>query len=234
MLRMFETHEVRPLRELSSRLWDFATMSRDGESVRMKVTVPSCWENYPGTRTYRGRADYERCFRASGNIRLEFRGVSHTGEVFVDGERVAAHYNAYTPFSAVIKNLSPGFHRLRVHEQSGDACRDIYLSEKARNGYRAAGAREQARDICPSEQAGNGCRTAGASPPASCSAPSKRLSCPSTFLDFSLDVPKSFFRFFAVFSRSFTKCFSELFSHIGIVRKAAAVTDFRNGKIGSF
>ncbi|MDE6517782.1 MAG: hypothetical protein K2L18_08050, partial [Acetatifactor sp.] len=115
MLRIFATHKIRPQTELSSCLWDFATMPGDGgEPVRMRVTVPSCWENYPGTRTYRGRAYYERGFQASGNIRLEFKGVSHTAEVFVDGERVATHYNAYTPFSAVIKNLSPGFHKLRV------------------------------------------------------------------------------------------------------------------------
>lgn len=115
MLRIFATHKIRPQTELSSCLWDFATMPGDnGEPVRMRATVPSCWENYPGTRTYRGRAYYERSFQASGNIRLEFKGVSHTAEVFVDGERVASHYNAYTPFSAVIKNLSPGFHKLRV------------------------------------------------------------------------------------------------------------------------
>lgn len=116
MLRIFATHKVRPQTELSSCLWDFATAQGDGgEPARMKVTVPSCWENYPETRTYRGRACYERSFQASGNVRLEFKGVSHTAEVFVDGERVATHYNAYTPFSAVVKNLSPGFHRLRVY-----------------------------------------------------------------------------------------------------------------------
>ena len=98
MLRIFATHKIRTQTELSSCLWDFATMPGDnGEPVRMRVTVPSCWENYPGTRTYRGRAYYERSFQASGNIRLEFKGVSHTAEVFVDGERVATHYNAYTP-----------------------------------------------------------------------------------------------------------------------------------------
>lgn len=115
MLRIFDTHKVRSQAELSSCLWNFATMPRGGgEPVQMRVTVPSCWENYPGTRTYRGRVYYERSFQASGNIRLEFKGVSHTAEVFVDGERVATHYNAYTPFSAVIKNLSSGFHKLRV------------------------------------------------------------------------------------------------------------------------
>lgn len=115
MLRIFATHKVRRQTELSSCLWNFATMPEDkSEQVQMKVTVPSCWENYPGTRTYRGKACYERSFRASGNIRLEFKGVSHTAEVFVDGEKAAVHYNAYTPFSAIIKDLSPGPHELRV------------------------------------------------------------------------------------------------------------------------
>lgn len=116
MLRMFATHEIRPQKELSSCLWEFATMPEDGEEpVRMKAMVPGCWENDPGTRSYRGKACYERDFQASGNIRLEFKGVSHTAEVYVDGEKAAFHYNAYTPFSVIVKGLAPGNHRLKVY-----------------------------------------------------------------------------------------------------------------------
>lgn len=115
MLRMFATHEIRPQKELSSCRWDFATMPEEGkEPVRMKAMVPGCWENCPDTRSYRGKACYERDFEAAGNIRLEFKGVSHTAEVYVDGEKVAFHYNAYTPFSAVVKGLAPGTHSLKV------------------------------------------------------------------------------------------------------------------------
>lgn len=115
MLRMFETHRIRKQTELSSCLWDFATMPEDGaEPVRRKMAVPGCWQNAPETRTYRGKAGYERSFWAGGNLRLEFKGVSHTAEVYLDGERIASHYNAYTPFSAVVKNVPEKEHRLRV------------------------------------------------------------------------------------------------------------------------
>lgn len=116
MLRLFETHKIRKQTELSDCLWDFCTMPEDGSfSVQRKALVPGCWQNYPGTRTYRGRACYERSFQAGGNIRLEFKGVSHTAEVWLDGEKVASHYNAYTPFSTSIRALSCGEHQLKVY-----------------------------------------------------------------------------------------------------------------------
>lgn len=115
MLRTFATHKIRPQTELSSCLWDFSTMPEGGqEPVRLKALVPGCWEAYPETRKYRGKACYERDFQASGNIRLEFKGVSHTATVYVDGEQAACHYNAYTPFQAVVRGLAPGIHHLKV------------------------------------------------------------------------------------------------------------------------
>ena len=115
MLRMFATHRIRKQTELSSCLWDFATMPGEGEeAVRRKAMVPGCWETYPQLRSYRGKACYERSFEAGGNIRLEFKGVSHTAEVYLDGEEIASHYNAYTPFSAVVRNVPAGVHRLTV------------------------------------------------------------------------------------------------------------------------
>ena len=81
----------------------------------MKTAVPGCWENCPDTLTYRGKAVYERRFACEGNIRLEFKGVSHTAQVYLDDMRIAEHYNAYTPFSAVVKELPAGEHTLRVY-----------------------------------------------------------------------------------------------------------------------
>ena len=115
MLRMFESHRIRKQTELSSCLWDFSTLPEDGtEPVKKKMAVPGCWQNDPETRTYRGRACYERTFYAGGNLRLEFKGVSHTAQVYLDGEKIAFHYNAYTPFSAVAKNVPEKEHRLKV------------------------------------------------------------------------------------------------------------------------
>lgn len=114
MLRLFMTHEIRRQEELSDCLWDFSTMPDAGEPVQGKAVVPGCWENWPETRTYRGKACYEKEFEAGGNLRLEFKGISHTADVFLDGKPVAHHYNAYTPFSAVVPGLPEGRHCLKV------------------------------------------------------------------------------------------------------------------------
>lgn len=114
MIRTFETHKIRKTKELSSSLWNFHTLEGSQKDKIIKVMVPSCWETYPDTLTYRGKASYTRNFEAYGNVRLEFKGVSHTAEVYVDGVQVASHYNAYTPFDTVIKNLAPGSHTLEV------------------------------------------------------------------------------------------------------------------------
>lgn len=115
MLRTFTTHTIRKQTELSSCLWNFHTIPADGSpAFSGPALVPGCWETCPGLRSFRGKGCYERNFHASGHIRLEFKGVSHTAEVYLDGERIAGHYNAYTPFSVVARNLSAGEHSLKV------------------------------------------------------------------------------------------------------------------------
>lgn len=115
MVRTFQTHKIRNTVELSAGLWDFSACLQDGKKVSMKVAVPSCWENYPDTLTFRGKGCYERDFYAEGNIRLEFKGVSHTATVLLDGKQIASHYNAYTPFSVIVKDLEAGVHHLTVY-----------------------------------------------------------------------------------------------------------------------
>ena len=68
---------------LSSALWNFHTIGTQGEEAVIQAPVPGCWENYPDTVSYRGPASYSREFEAKGNIRLEFKGVSHTASVLV-------------------------------------------------------------------------------------------------------------------------------------------------------
>ena len=114
MIRTFETHKIRESREISSSLWNFHTLEGEQKDKSIKVVVPSCWENYPDTVTYRGKASYSREFTAQGDIRLEFKGVSHTAQVYVDGQFVTSHYNAYTPFEVIVKDLAPGKHILEV------------------------------------------------------------------------------------------------------------------------
>jgi len=114
MIRTFETHQIRKSKELSSSLWSFRTLKEGCKDKTIQVMVPGCWETYPDTLTYRGKAVYSKEFEARGNIRLEFKGVSHTAEVYVDGEKVASHYNAYTGFEAIVKDAKPGMHTLEV------------------------------------------------------------------------------------------------------------------------
>ncbi len=114
MIRTFETHKVRKSKELSGCLWNFHTLSGEQKSILRQVAVPGCWETYPDTIRYRGKASYSRTFEAEGNVRLEFKGVSHTATVLVDGKEVASHYNAYTIFDVILSNMLPGVHTLEV------------------------------------------------------------------------------------------------------------------------
>jgi len=47
--------------------------------------LPGCWEKHPDPINYRGRGIYERNIEVDGNIRLVFKGVSHTASVFLFG-----------------------------------------------------------------------------------------------------------------------------------------------------
>ncbi len=115
MIRTFQTHRIRRQEELSGALWQFSPCEGEMAGNVYQVAVPSAWECYPDFEAYRGRASYTRRFKVerSGRIRLEFKGVSHTADVFVDGKLAAHHYNAFTPFEAVV-NLEAGQHELRV------------------------------------------------------------------------------------------------------------------------
>lgn len=114
MIRAFATHKVREQKEISEKLWDFVALEGEYAGKHMDVTVPSCWETYPGYENYRGTAEYSTSFYAGGNVRLEFKGVSHKAWVYIDGKEVAEHYNAYTPFDVLLKNLEGGEHNLTV------------------------------------------------------------------------------------------------------------------------
>lgn len=110
MIRLFSTYMVRPQTELSDQLWSFTPLS----GPTRPVLVPCCWESLPGLRSYRGEGLFARRFTGGGNLRLEFKGVSHTATVFLDGHRIACHYNAYTPFSVVVPDVPCGEHWLEV------------------------------------------------------------------------------------------------------------------------
>ena len=112
MKRLFDTHIIREVKELDG-MWDFRMESFDKD---YKLPVPSVWEQHPDFLAHRGKGTYTRKvdIKNSGNIRLEFKGMSHTADVYFDGKKVAHHYNAFTPFSAIIRNVSTGEHEIKV------------------------------------------------------------------------------------------------------------------------
>lgn len=126
MLRTFQSHTVRDVQSLDGK-WDFVVSDARRPPGRFdrKAPVPGCWEtSVPGLVRFRGVAWYRRTFtlKKAANVLLRFGGVSHTADVFVDGKRVAHHYDAFTPWSAPIQKLSKGKHTLavRVDNTFGD------------------------------------------------------------------------------------------------------------------
>ncbi len=111
MLRMFCEHEIR-LTESLDGIWDL----RLPDGRQYKTAVPGVWETIPDLASYQGKADYERevVTGYDSDILLRFGGVSHTAKVFFDGVKAGSHYNAYTGFSVLIKDVKAGVHKLTV------------------------------------------------------------------------------------------------------------------------
>ena len=111
MIRLFDTHRIRYSRELDG-MWDFRMAGFDKAYT---MPVPGVWEQHPDFLGYRGKGTYTRTvYVKGGNVRFEFKGVSHTADVYFDGQKISHHYNAFTPFSAVVRNVSEGEHEIRV------------------------------------------------------------------------------------------------------------------------
>ncbi len=107
-------HAVRREEELTGKLWAFTPLAGDRAGETFPVAVPSCRESYPAFGNYRGEGRYSTRFTGGGNLRFVFRGVSHTARVFLDGVGIARHYNAYTPFEAVVRGAAEGEHTLEI------------------------------------------------------------------------------------------------------------------------
>lgn len=83
--------------------------------AQFSPVIPSCWESMRELEDFRGHCRYTRKINTKGgNIRLVFKGVSHTADVYFDGEHIAHHYNAYTQFDAVVSGVSAGEHTIEV------------------------------------------------------------------------------------------------------------------------
>ena len=111
MIRLFDQHRIRKVKELDG-VWSFVT--EKGKSY--SLPVPGCLEQHPDLINYRGKGTYYKTIYVNSktNLRFEFKGVSHTADVYFDGRKIAHHYNAYTAFDAIAKSVAPGEHELRV------------------------------------------------------------------------------------------------------------------------
>ena len=114
MIRTFQTHRIRRQQELTESLWHFTALSGENAGKSFPVATPSCWETYPGFGLYRGEGKYETTFCAGGDLRIECKGMSHTANVYLDGVLIRKHYNAYTPFSVLVKDVPKGEHTLSI------------------------------------------------------------------------------------------------------------------------
>ncbi len=114
MIRLFQTHTIRKQEELTEKLWNFTPLQGEHAGETFAVPTPSCWETYPQFGQYRGQGCYETQFEAEGNVHIVCKGVSHTASVYLDGEKIAEHYNAYTSFSAVVCGVPKGVHTLSI------------------------------------------------------------------------------------------------------------------------
>lgn len=112
MVRLFEQHQIRKYKELDG-MWDFYP---EGKNTVYRMPVPGCWEQHPDFSTYRGKGTFSKTIYVDhpGALRLEFKGVSHTAVVYFDDIPVANHYNAFTPFSTIIKRVEKGEHVIKV------------------------------------------------------------------------------------------------------------------------
>lgn len=112
MQRIFAEHKIRKTESLDG-LWTLTPENGSGRSY--PVYVPSVWERIPNLATFRGVCTYEReiYIEEAGNYLLRFGGVSHTADVYIDGQLLGHHYNAFTAFE-IPAALTAGTHTLKV------------------------------------------------------------------------------------------------------------------------
>ena len=134
MERLFKTHITRKNLEIDP-LWDFCTIDTNGTKGELiKMIVPACWESQPNLASYRGKALYSKKIILGGNVRVVFKGVSHTANIYLDGKFIKYHYNAYTEFDVILKNIAYGEHLLEVqvdnsfHQESALHVENDYYS----------------------------------------------------------------------------------------------------------
>lgn len=111
-MRLYEQHVIRTCKSLDG-IWAFTNETSGKE---YQLPVPSCWEQNPDMLTYRGKGVYRKkiIVHKDSNLRFEFKGVSHTADVYYDDQFLAHHYNAFTGFVAMVIGAKKGEHTITV------------------------------------------------------------------------------------------------------------------------
>lgn len=114
MVRTFCTNRIRKSEELNGSMWNFIPEVGEHAGSTYPVVVPTVWESLPEFSSYRGRGSFTRRFYGGGNLRFSCKGVSHTAEIYLDGQFLGQHYNAYTPFNFLAREIPYGEHELKI------------------------------------------------------------------------------------------------------------------------
>lgn len=111
MDRLFQTNLIRKKVSLDG-IWTLSVR----EKGIFSVPVPGCWEQIPSLASFRGQGSYTKTVQTTqkANLRLTFKGISHTGDIFFDGIHVGHHYNAFTPFSVIVPHVDMGMHEIKA------------------------------------------------------------------------------------------------------------------------
>ena len=111
MDRLFQTNVIRKKTSLDG-MWNLWI---DGKGT-FSAAVPGCWEQIPALASFRGKGIYTKTMQTThkSSLKIDWKGISHTGDIYFDGVKVGHHYNAFTPFSVILPHIEAGNHELKV------------------------------------------------------------------------------------------------------------------------
>lgn len=117
MIRTFCQHTIRREEELSG-FWNAELLEGSPLPDRRhyRLRVPGCVQSIPALKHFQGKCAWEReiTLAEDGDYLLTCYGVSFLAEIFLDGEKIGGHYNAFSRFSFVLRGRKQGTHTLKI------------------------------------------------------------------------------------------------------------------------
>lgn len=123
MYRAFDEHVKRNVKSLNG-IWK---MKKDENNVGIhegwccgfndgvNTSVPSVWNSEFGMLSYEGVVWYQNEFYTSGGcLRFVFEGVMTDSIIYLDGNRITAHYGGFDAFDVIVPDVKCGYHILVV------------------------------------------------------------------------------------------------------------------------